>query len=186
MQAPSPCGAGRVGLVRLMGQTIEFNKNTNLLMQIKIFSINMDALTEETEALNKFLRGHRILSVQQELVQQVNSISWCFCIRYLEDSELKSNWKVNKKDYKEILEPDAFTRFTALRDVRKTIAQEEAVPAYVIFTDDELAQFAKLPKITQTAMLGVQGVGKQKLEKYGIQLLNKYDAALGESNFIDS
>jgi hypothetical protein len=81
-------------------------------MQIKIFTINIEAPSEDTEVLNKFLRSNRVLSVQQELVKQVNSTSWCFCIRFLEEGDVKANWRSNKKDYKDLLDPDAFSRFS--------------------------------------------------------------------------
>jgi superfamily II DNA helicase RecQ len=155
-------------------------------MQIRIFTLAADASAEESEELNKFLRGHRILGVQQELLQQGNASMWCFCVRYLDETELKSPWKGGKKDYKELLEPEAFARFSRLRALRKELAQEEAVPAYVVFTDDELAQFARLPELSKSAIISIQGIGKQKLEKYGEPLLARYGKALGESDPFDS
>jgi hypothetical protein len=43
-------------------------------------------------------------------------------------------------DYKEILSSSEFTVFSELRRIRKEISQTEAVPAYAIFTNEQLAQ----------------------------------------------
>ena len=43
-------------------------------------------------------------------------------------------------DYKEILKSEDFAVFARLRDLRKEIAQAEAVPVYTVFTNEQLAQ----------------------------------------------
>jgi hypothetical protein len=42
-------------------------------------------------------------------------------------------------DYKEVLNEADFAVFSRLRDLRKVIAEKEAVPAYAIFTNEQLA-----------------------------------------------
>jgi DNA helicase-2/ATP-dependent DNA helicase PcrA len=45
------------------------------------------------------------------------------------------------------------------------------VPAYVVFTDATLTALAELRPTTVEALLGVSGVGKTKLERYGDDVL---------------
>ena len=74
-------------------------------------------------------------------------------------------------DYRKVLDEEAFKRFSALRQIRKQVAEEDAVPAYAVLTDYELAELAKLETITPEALKGVKGIGEKKLEKYGNRFL---------------
>lgn len=62
--------------------------------------------------------------------------------------------------------------FEELRVVRKTIAEQEQVPPFVIFSDATLKDMCiKLP-MTSDEFLNVNGVGELKLEKYGAAFLS--------------
>ncbi|BBF41650.1 ATP-dependent DNA helicase RecQ [Lachnospiraceae bacterium KM106-2] len=62
--------------------------------------------------------------------------------------------------------------FEQLRELRMSIAKEEHVPPYIIFSDKSLVDMcAKLPK-TKEDMLEVSGVGDVKFEKYGQRFLD--------------
>ncbi|TDP02941.1 DNA helicase RecQ [Flavobacterium sp. 245] len=62
--------------------------------------------------------------------------------------------------------------FETLRKLRYEIAQEEEVPAYVIFSDASLRQMEILRPMSDEDFLAVEGVGKAKLEKYGTEFIN--------------
>ena len=66
-----------------------------------------------------------------------------------------------------MLDEAAFERFTRLRAIRKQIAQDEAIPAYAVFTDEELAALAKVEELTLKEMKKVKGISARKVEKYG-------------------
>jgi ATP-dependent DNA helicase RecQ len=55
--------------------------------------------------------------------------------------------------------------------LRREIAREKHVPAYVVFPDTTLQQMALLAPKTREEMLGVSGVGDRKLELYGDRFL---------------
>lgn len=62
--------------------------------------------------------------------------------------------------------------FEELRSLRKTVAEAEHVPPFVIFSDASLKDMcAKLP-LTDEEFLQVSGVGKHKLAKYGEKFIN--------------
>ncbi len=61
--------------------------------------------------------------------------------------------------------------FSALRTLRSELARAEQVPAYVVFPDRTLAEFALRRPRTLAAMSGIRGVGPAKLEKYGERFL---------------
>lgn len=61
--------------------------------------------------------------------------------------------------------------FIKLKILRKELADEKEVPAYIIFNDASLQEMAsKLPK-TRYEFLEIKGVGQQKLEDFGDQFL---------------
>lgn len=58
-----------------------------------------------------------------------------------------------------------------LKDLRRDLAQERKVPAYVIFSDATLVEVAKLRPRTESEMLAISGIGPTKLERYGARFL---------------
>jgi len=59
------------------------------------------------------------------------------------------------------------TLFDALRQLRREIANEKGVPAYVVFGDATLRHMARYRPTTDTALLATHGVGKKKNNTYG-------------------
>ena len=57
--------------------------------------------------------------------------------------------------------------FERLRQLRKTIADEQGVPPYVVFSDATLQEMAREQPTSRVAMLAVSGVGMKKFETYG-------------------
>jgi ATP-dependent DNA helicase RecQ len=61
--------------------------------------------------------------------------------------------------------------FASLKALRSSIAREEHVPPYVVFSDRTLAEFAARKPRTSAGLLEVRGVGQAKLDKYGERFL---------------
>jgi ATP-dependent DNA helicase RecQ len=59
------------------------------------------------------------------------------------------------------------TLFTQLRGLRKKLADERAVPAYVIFGDNTLRLMAREYPTTPDALRRISGVGEKKLAEFG-------------------
>ncbi|PLX82951.1 MAG: DNA helicase RecQ [Desulfuromonas sp.] len=74
--------------------------------------------------------------------------------------------KVADFDYNEEL-------FDSLRQLRKRLADEAGVPPYVIFGDATLAEMAASMPTDQEAMLGISGVGKHKLRRFGADFMEE-------------
>lgn len=138
-------------------------------MQIKIFTIS--SLTDEQEDFNKFLRGHKILSVEK--CYDMNRGYWTFAVEYMEDKRISGIGERSEKvDYKELLSPEEFERFSLLRKRRKEIAQEQAVPAFAIFTDKELAEMSKIENLDENAMMKIEGINAGRASQYGKKILS--------------
>lgn len=61
--------------------------------------------------------------------------------------------------------------FEKLRQVRKELAEERAVPPYVVFSDATLRDLVRVRPASLEAMLEVKGVGRAKLEAFGDRFL---------------
>ncbi|EPF12265.1 MULTISPECIES: ATP-dependent DNA helicase RecQ [Cedecea] len=57
--------------------------------------------------------------------------------------------------------------FAKLRKLRKSIADEENIPPYVVFNDATLIEMAEQMPLSPGEMLGINGVGTRKLERFG-------------------
>ncbi len=62
--------------------------------------------------------------------------------------------------------------FAALRECRKSMAEAQNVPAYVIFHDSTLREIAERQPRTLDDLRGISGIGERKLERYGNALLD--------------
>ena len=71
--------------------------------------------------------------------------------------------------------------FERLRQLRLTIAKEEGMPPYIIFSDKTLIDMCAKHPENEEEMLGVSGVGENKLHKYGQRFLDEI-AAFTEEN----
>ena len=61
--------------------------------------------------------------------------------------------------------------FARLRELRRRLAAEQSVPAYVVFADRSLADMAARRPATPEEFLACHGVGAAKLERYGEEFL---------------
>jgi ATP-dependent DNA helicase RecQ len=61
--------------------------------------------------------------------------------------------------------------FDALRALRKSIADEDSIPPYVVFHDKTLVEMVSVQPSKLSEMASISGVGEKKLEKYGAEFL---------------
>jgi ATP-dependent DNA helicase RecQ len=82
-------------------------------------------------------------------------------------------------DYDEIL-------FERLRELRKKLADERDVPAYIVFGDTSLREMARYYPGTVTELSGISGVGEKKLNEFGdtfLAAIRSYLADHGKQSF---
>jgi ATP-dependent DNA helicase RecQ len=70
------------------------------------------------------------------------------------------------------LDADGADLFEELRALRRRLADERGVPAYVVFSDATLRDMATRRPRTDGEFLAVSGVGAAKLERYGADFLD--------------
>ena len=111
-----------------------------------------------TEAARPLLRGEQTLQLAKPRIRE-------------RAKKKRSRADVAHGPYDEVL-------FDQLRDLRKRIADEQGVPAYIVFGDASLVQMARDVPMDEAELLNITGVGQHKLEKYGSDFL---DAIAGYS-----
>jgi superfamily II DNA helicase RecQ len=148
-------------------------------MQVKFFQIPSAGCEAVEAELNAFLRSHRILKVDREMVQRESAPCWAVCVEYLDGAVAsgpggRGGQRTDEKkvDYKAVLSEGDFAVFSVLRELRKTLAEAEGVPVYAIFTNEQLAKFAQGRAQSQADLQKVDGVGEAKIEKYGRRVLD--------------
>lgn len=147
-------------------------------MQVRVFTIPLFDNTSQTEELNAFLRGQKVLTLDRQQVTIEKQAYWTFCVTYLPQAAgnnlSTTGNKSGKIDYKEVLDLETFAIFSQLRTIRKQLAEQEAIPAYAVFTDSELAEIAKLEEIEPRQIQTIHGIGVKRAEKYGKALSDLY------------
>ena len=156
-------------------------------MQYKFFNIptvsgDTDAAEEE---MNAFLRGHRVLTVQRELVNDGGSSFWSCCVEYI-DGAVSSAGRLPggkaKVDYRTVLNDADFERFRVLRECRNLLAKEDAVPPFAVFLDEQLAAMLELPELTPASLKTIAGIGEKKAEKYGPRFIELWEKRKNEES----
>jgi ATP-dependent DNA helicase RecQ len=87
---------------------------------------------------------------------------------------LQPKTKVKKTRFDEKTYGDADAGlFEALRDLRRRLAMERGVPAFVLFSDATLRDMARARPGSPSALLGIRGVGERKLADLGERFLEE-------------
>lgn len=146
-------------------------------MELRFFSIPARDPGVFGEELNRFLRGHRVLVVQRELVREDGGGAyWAVCVEYLpaavDDGKNGGSTSGKPKvDYREVLNEADFAVFSRLRELRKQVAEREAVPVYAVFTNEQMAAMVT-GRVDSLAALGkIEGIGEARVQKYGAAFL---------------
>ena len=124
-------------------------------MPFEFIQIPANGQGSAKEELNKLLRGGRIASVRKEFVPNGEDSFWAFCVEYLDgiSGAAAQRGTGPRPDYKELLNEADFASFALLRELRKGIAERDALPAYSIFTNEQLAAMVT-GKVASLSALG--------------------------------
>ena len=71
-----------------------------------------------------------------------------------------------RKDATEGLTDEEKQRFEYYKKVRKHLADQNSIPAYLVFTNEELALLAKIPELSEDNTRNVKGIAPQRLKDY--------------------
>jgi ATP-dependent DNA helicase RecQ len=72
--------------------------------------------------------------------------------------------------------------FDRLKQLRKTIADQNNIPAYIVFSDKTLQAMTETMPTDKISMLEVSGVGQQKFATYGQIFIDEISGFVSEKN----
>lgn len=102
-------------------------------------------------------------------------------IRTCKDSEPERQAKRRSRRSTDSLTKAGYELFEVLRQLRLTIAREEGMPPYIIFSDKTLIDMSIKAPRDKASMLNVSGVGEAKYEKYGDRFIEAVTAFTDEN-----
>ena len=127
--------------------------------------------------LNSFLSRHRIVTIERRFVDCGLDSFWALCVDDLHGepaagaSHGAPGRADRKVDYKEVLNPEQFEIFAKLRDLRKQLAEQEAVPVYAVFTNEQLAEMVRQNVRDLSGLRKIPGIGEAKVGKFAAPFL---------------
>ncbi len=147
-------------------------------MKYRFFHIPARDPGPDTEALNRFLSERRILSVERHLVAEGQGSFWALAVAYADADSAPGavdggpRGRKAKVDYRDVLNEQDFATYAALRSLRRELAEQEGVPAYALFTNDQLAAMVQRRVRTAAELAAIEGVGKARVDKYAAAFLS--------------
>lgn len=151
-------------------------------MSLHFFAIPALEPVGAQEEFNRFCTGHRVVSVECQFVSAGRESFWALCATVasgpgplpeaLKAPEQRGGGR-NKVDYRELLNYVDFAPYADLRAWRKTAAEQEGVPVYAVFSNDQLAEIVRRRVDSATALAAIEGVGPARVDRYGTAVLER-------------
>lgn len=137
------------------------------------------------EELNRFCGAQRVVAIDRQFVAAGRDSFWAICLVTASgDGPLPDAVKARERrgagrgelsriDYKAVLSDADFALYAELRAWRKGIAEQEGVPIYAVFSNEQLAEIVRRRVDTLAALGAIEGIGAARLERYGKTLLER-------------
>jgi len=156
-------------------------------MQLKFFTIPIIGGESAADELNRFLAAHRIVDLDRQLVQAGRASAWAVCVSFEAAGQGRAEpaGKRGKVDYREVLSQADFDVYARLRTLREEMADSEGVPAYALFTNEQMAEMVTRRVTSATALREIPGIGEARVERYGEAFLRLLADAFREAQAPD-
>jgi len=159
-------------------------------MQLKFFTIPIHHNQQAVAELNQFLAQQRIVSVDRALVADGANSAWAICVAHEPAGDGSAvpaapAMKKGKIDYREVLAEADFRVYAELRELRKKFAEQQGIPTYAVFKNDQMAQMVTRRVTTLAGLMALHGVGEGRVEKFGeafLAILRRHFAGGGQAD----
>jgi hypothetical protein len=149
-------------------------------LQIKIFTLPFSARLGgfEDEPLRTFVADKQVQGFEAWHFVHDGMPYWSVLVTYqLREAESEAALRKEdtrekgKENWRKLLSDADWPVFNALREWRKGRANEDGLPPYLVFTNEQLTRMV-VDRADSLAALGrIQGVGPSRVEKYGKDVL---------------
>jgi hypothetical protein len=168
----------------------KFSGSVFVALQAKIFTIPFSARLGgfDDEPLRQFLAGSQVHALESWHFVHEGTPFWSVLLTYTlreaasgENAPAARAAENEKGNWRKRLGEADWGVFNALREWRKQRAEQEGIPPYLVFTNEQLTQ-AIVCRATSLAALGqINGIGPSRIEKYGKDVLRILDGRDGSS-----
>lgn len=146
-------------------------------MKVKVLKIRIsDQFQNMDEAiLNDYLERYDIVDLNTQLVQgDINF--WSVFINY-EEKQIKPTSSKTNVNPDEQLSDEETIIYDKLKNWRAEKARESQLPPYIIFHNAHLVAIAKHKPSNFEDLENIKGLGKAKIEKYGVEIIEVLENA---------
>jgi superfamily II DNA helicase RecQ len=143
-------------------------------MPIRIFTIpfNEGTQTFHDDLVEKFCVNKRIHKIDSQFFSKDGYPFWTVAIHYgviLEEERKQSETK--QKDVEYGLDARQKEVFLKLRQWRKTISSDQALPGYIVATNSCFVEMIRQKCNTLESLKLIKGFGESRIEKYGKDII---------------
>ncbi|WMJ74452.1 DNA helicase RecQ [Cytophagaceae bacterium ABcell3] len=177
--------------IGLLTDILRGSHNRNIISKgydkIKTFGAGKDLKTEEWhDYLQQMLNAGIVdIAYDENHVLKLNNTSWKVLkenlpvklVKLSDQGFAKTTKHEPVKSANALLYDELFER---LRKLRKELADNQNVPAYIVFSDVTLKEMAEQKPSTPDDLLEITGVGKQKFNLYGDYFLHEIQTFIKE------
>jgi hypothetical protein len=110
-------------------------------VKLRFFTVPMLDGDDESQELNRFLSTNRVVMVERHFVADGPRSAWAICVGYLDRGgrPAPEQGQGKRVDYREILSETDFAVYAKLRSLRKLMAENDGLPAYTFFTNEQFS-----------------------------------------------
>jgi len=155
-------------------------------MQFHFFRIPAIDPDRAQRELNAMIARHRVAQLDWEWVADAENSFWAVRVAIASgpgpiDDAIKAapergTKSASRVDYREVLPPEDFEKFAALRRWRKVVAERSNVQLFNVFTNEHLATIVTKPVRTLADLESLDGVGPSRVQRFGEDLIRALDA----------
>jgi len=151
-------------------------------MKLKVFTLRLDETSGafDDSELQAFLEDKLVLAVHEHFFVHERTPTWALLVSYrAADAKrsARSQPARARRDWRAELPAADHPLFDALRSWRNETARRDGRPAYVLLTNQQVAEIARRRPRTLSALQEVEGIGPARVEALGKQILALVSAA---------
>lgn len=162
-------------------------------MSLHFFQIPSADPEAAQERLDAFCHAHRVIQIERHFVANGSASHWSLCVTVADGpGPLPPGLKRGagrergaagdtRVDYRELLDPPDFEVYSALRVWRKAVAEDQNLPLYAVFSNDQLADMARRRCSTLDELATIDGVGRSRIDRFGRSVLECLKAPQGKA-----
>ena len=148
-------------------------------MQIKIFTLPFNSRLGvfDDEKFNDFVKDKELVAVNDYFFHREETLYLTLVVKYKQSSFVEETVfhektpEKNNEDWRKLLDDDLMPLFNTLRSWRNEKSKKDGVPPYIILNNKQLAKICRDRPPSNYDLMKVEGIGKAKAEKYGIDIL---------------